>query len=197
MKIIAHTGRIIAGIVFIFSGLSKGVDPEGSMYKFIDYFTAFGLDSFSNLALVLGIMLSCAEFVIGVAALSGIRMKAAAWGLLLFMAGFTPLTLILAINNPVSDCGCFGDAIHLTNWQTFFKNLCILIFVVPVFIYRKKFAAPGKVVHEWLAIVAVSILFMIFSILNLYYLPIIDFRPYAEGENITGEYDNSRRSTGR
>ena len=184
MKQIAQIGRIIAGIVFIFSGLSKGVDPEGSMYKFIDYFTAFGLDSINNLALVMGIVLSTAEFIIGVAALSGIRIKEAAWALLVFMAGFTPLTLVLAINNPVSDCGCFGDAIHLSNWQTFYKNVLITALVVPVFIYRKRFRSPGKALHESLVLITLSFLFILFSLINLMYLPLIDFRPYAEGENI-------------
>ena len=141
--------RIFAGLVFIFSGLSKGVDPMGSMYKFIDYFTAFGLDSLNNLALVLGIILCTAEFIIGFAILTGIRIKEASWGLLIFMAGFTPLTLILAINNPVSDCGCFGDAIHLTNWQTFYKNILILLIVLIVFFERGKFKTISGKFTEW------------------------------------------------
>ncbi len=103
MKKFIRIAQIISGLLFIFSGLSKAVDPLGSMYKFIDYFTAFGLDSLNGLALVLSIVMSITEFIIGFAILSGIRIRPAAWGLLLFMLGFTPLTLVLAISNPVSD----------------------------------------------------------------------------------------------
>ncbi len=184
MRSIRNIARIVSGLVFIFSGLSKGVDPMGSMYKFIDYFTAFGLDSLNNLALILGIALCTAEFIIGFAILTGIRMKEASWGLLLFMIGFTPLTLILAINNPVSDCGCFGDAIHLTNWQTFFKNLVILVFVVIVFIERKKYDNLSKAGTEWIIVGISTIVFVIFIQLNYRYLPFIDFRPYHIGTNI-------------
>lgn len=184
MKSIRNIARVVSGLVFIFSGLSKGVDPMGSMYKFIDYFTAFGLESFNNLALILGIILCTAEFVIGFAILSGVRIKEASWGLLLFMVGFTPLTLILAINNPVSDCGCFGDAIHLTNWQTFFKNIIILVFVLTVFFERKKYTELSGPKSEWIIIAASTLIFIIFIQLNYRYLPFIDFRPYSVGTDI-------------
>lgn len=189
MKVITSTGRILAGIIFIFSGLSKGVDPLGSMYKFIDYFTAFGLDSLNGLALALGIILSCTEFLIGFSLIAGIRNKEASWGLLLMMIGFTPLTLVLAINNPVSDCGCFGDALHMTNWQTFYKNLVILIISIPVFLSRKDVLVKTKSLNEWLVVLSATIVFITFTLLNLRQLPIIDFRPYAEGENISANME--------
>ncbi len=185
MKYARNFARIVSGLVFIFSGLSKGVDPMGSMYKFIDYFTAFGLDSLNNIALILGVILCTAEFIIGFAVLTGIRIKEASWGLLLFMILFTPLTLVLAINNPVSDCGCFGDAIHLTNWQTFFKNIIILGFVVLVFVERKKYSNLTDKTSEWTVVAISTIVFLIFVRLNYSYLPFIDFRPYHEGTNIT------------
>jgi uncharacterized membrane protein YphA (DoxX/SURF4 family) len=184
MKSARNIARIFSGLVFIFSGLSKGVDPMGSMYKFIDYFTAFGLDSLNNMALILGIALCTAEFLIGFAILTGIRIKQSSWGLLLFMLVFTPLTLVLAINNPVSDCGCFGDAIHLTNWQTFYKNIIILIPVVFVFIQRNKFDAITSSGKEWLTLSVVTIAFLVFIQLNYKYLPFLDFRPYKVGTDI-------------
>lgn len=184
MKFLKHLARIVSGLIFVFSGLSKGIDPMGSMYKFIDYFTAFGLDSLNNLALILGIILCTLEFIIGFAILTGLRIKEASWGLLIFMAGFTPLTLVLAINNPVSDCGCFGDAIHLTNWQTFFKNVLILAFVLIVFFKRKEYKTISKAFTEWIIIGSSAILFLIFIQLNYRYLPYIDFRPYHVGANI-------------
>jgi len=184
MIIIRNLSRYISGFVFIFSGLVKGIDPMGSMYKFVDYFTAFHLDALQPLAYALGVILCTAEFIIGFAILTGIRIKPAAWGLLIFMAGFTPLTLFLALDNPVSDCGCFGDAIHLTNWQTFFKNIIISVFVVIVFLNRRKYRSVSGAPREWTALIIVTITFILFVQYNYRHLPVVDFRPYNTGANI-------------
>lgn len=184
MRFFIRICRIVAGTIFIFSGLVKGVDPLGSMYKFIDYFTAFGLDSFNQVALILGILLSLTEFVIGFAIISGLRFREGAVGMLLLMGIFTPLTLILAFYNPVSDCGCFGDAIQLTNWQTFAKNIVLLGFVIPLFPGRKRIQTKLSSINEWFVIAGVSIIFILFSMYNQRHLPLIDFRPYAIGTNI-------------
>jgi len=176
--------RHIAGLVFVFSGLVKGIDPMGSMYKFVDYFTAFHIEALEPVAYILGVILCTSEFIIGFAILTGIRMRAAAWGLLIFMLGFTPLTLYLALDNPVADCGCFGDAIHLTNWQTFYKNLIISIFVLIVFINRKKYRSISVPIYEWATLLIGAIVFIIFVQYNYSHLPVVDFRPYRSGANI-------------
>ena len=98
---------------------------------------------------------------------------------------FTPITFILAISNPVSDCGCFGDAIHLTNWQTFLKNVIITGFAVVVFLERRKYTFISSAIKEWLIIIFIACGFIIFSIYNLKNLPVVDFRPYRIGVNIT------------
>lgn len=187
MLIIRNLSRFIAGFVFIFSGLVKGIDPMGSMYKFIDYFTAFHLDALEPLAYILGIILCTAEFIIGFAILTGLRIKIASWGLLIFMAVFTPLTLFLAISDPVDDCGCFGDAIHLTNWQTFYKNIIISVFVILVFINRKKYRTLSKPFYEWLILAAVTAAFIMFIHYNKKHLPLADFRPYSRGTDIAAD----------
>lgn len=179
-----NLSRYISGFVFVFSGLVKGIDPMGSMYKFMDYFTAFHLDALQPLAYSLGLILCTAEFIIGFAILTGIRMKPAAWGLLLFMTGFTPLTLYLALANPVSDCGCFGDAIHLSNWQTFYKNIIISVFVVIVFVNRKKYKAVSGAPAEWTMLTIITVAFILFVQYNYRHLPVVDFRPYRVGANI-------------
>lgn len=181
---IRNLSRYIAGFVFIFSGLVKGIDPMGSMYKFNDYFTAFQIDALLPLSYILGIILCTAEFIIGFAILTGLRMKVASWGLLIFMAVFTPLTLYLAISNPVDDCGCFGDAIHLSNWQTFYKNIIISLFVIIVFIKRKRYRTLSKPLTEWLILAIVAAAFILFTQYNKRHLPLIDFRPYSEGTDI-------------
>ncbi len=184
MKILRLFSRIIVGIVFIFSGIVKAIDPLGSAYKFSDYFQAFNLEFLKPFALVLAIILFTVEFVSGFAVLSGYRQKTGIWGVMLLMLIFTPLTLMLAITNPVSDCGCFGDAIHLTNWQTFWKNVVLMILVVILFTGRNKIRQISSTKKEWSVIIIVSVLFIFFSLLNLRYLQLFDFLPYKTGNNI-------------
>lgn len=184
MKIVRLISRIIVGLVFIFSGIVKAIDPLGSGYKFHDYFQAFHIDFLQFLALPLGILLCTAEFISGFAVLTGYRFKAGIWGVMIMMLIFTPLTLVLALTNPVSDCGCFGDAIHLTNWQTFGKNIVILLFALVVFFGRKGFRSRLKPSAEWIIAGSVTLLFILFSLSNLRYLPVVDFLPYKTGTNI-------------
>lgn len=181
---IKEISRYISGLVFIFSGLVKGIDPMGSMYKFIDYFTAFNLDALEPLAYILGVILCTSEVVIGFAILTGIRIRIAAWGLIIFMIGFTPLTLYLSIDNPVADCGCFGDAIKMTNWQTFFKNIVISVFVIIVFANRKKYKTLSSAGIEWIPVIIFAAAFVLFTQYNYRFLPVVDFRPYKTGTNI-------------
>ncbi|MBP8042567.1 MAG: DoxX family protein [Bacteroidales bacterium] len=184
VQLTAVISRIIIGAVFIFSGFVKAVDPLGSNYKFIDYFDAFNMPWLNTFALLLAFILSGLEFLIGVCLFFSIQNKLANWGALLFMLVFTPLTLWLALTNPVHDCGCFGDAVILTNWQTFYKNIFILILVIISFLYRKKFKVWLRPKTGWSIIGAVAILITGFSYYNLEHLPVIDFRPYKTGTYI-------------
>ena len=138
MKALRIISRLLIGALFIFSGYVKVIDPMGSAIKFGEYFEAFSMHFLAPTALVFGILLAVAELVLGLCMLFGVRMKEAAWGALLFMILFTCLTFVLSVFNPVEDCVCVGDAIKLTNWQTFFKNLIILPFVRFIFVQRKK-----------------------------------------------------------
>ena len=184
MKIIRSLARIIVGIVFVFSGFVKAVDPLGSTYKFIDYFNDFGMEFLVPLAFPLAVVLSSLELVMGISFLFGYRMKLVSWAVLLFMSFFTVLTFILAIYNPVSDCGCFGDALILTNWQTFWKNIIFMLFTIIVFSGRNSFPSIRGAIAEW------GILAFFFSGaigLSSYcnnHLPILDFRPYKVGTHI-------------
>lgn len=184
MRAIQFISRLLVGILFIFSGFVKAVDPMGSTYKFTDYFIAFGMDAFKEIAFPLAILLSTLELTVGMALVFNAWKKLSAWGALLFMAAFTPLTLVLAISNPVSDCGCFGDALILTNWETFGKNMIILFFTLIVFYNRKK---DNKSYPLWKQNVLISftiICSLWISIFSYRHLPIIDFRPYHIGANI-------------
>jgi len=187
MKLLNFISRIITGSVFIFSGFVKAVDPLGLTYKFSDYFIAFGIQFLEPIALPLAILLSSVEFLIGISLFFGYKYKLAAWILVIFMSFFTVLTFILALTNPVSDCGCFGDAIILTNWQTFFKNLCILPFTFIIFIYRKKISGLYPILNEWIFLGVFAIVIIILQIYSLRHLPPVDFRPYSIGTYIPGK----------
>ncbi len=184
MKIVRTLSRIIVGMVFVFSGFVKAVDPLGSTYKFSDYFNAFGMGYFVDLALPLALILSSLELVLGISLLFGYRIKSVSWVLLVFMSFFTVLTFILAIYNPVTDCGCFGDALIITNWQTFWKNIVLMIFTLVIFTGRNKFPSIRGAFAEW----GILIFFFAGAVsLSVYcknHLPLVDFRPYKIGTNI-------------
>ncbi|MCT4638418.1 MAG: DoxX family protein [Bacteroidales bacterium] len=183
-KTIANISRLLTGALFIFSGIVKAVDPVGSAIKFEDYFKAFKMEFLTDAALGFGVILCVAEIVLGVMLLYKLRMKLTAWLSVAFMTFFTILTLILAVFNPVSDCGCFGDAIILTNWETFFKNIVIFIPVIVVFLYRNNFNDSKNVFFTTVvpALVIVATLYLPYYCYNN--LPIVDFRPYRIGANI-------------
>jgi uncharacterized membrane protein YphA (DoxX/SURF4 family) len=184
LKILFNIIRITLGLYLISSGFVKGIDPLGSAYKFNDYFTAFGWTQIPTLSLVMSFMLSGAEFLIGFALVTGVFINLTAWSALIFMLFFTVLTLILAITNLVNDCGCFGDAVKLTNWQTFYKNLFTLPFVFFIFFRRKKFNFKSSLWLELgLTILGIAAFFYI-SFFSYRHLPVIDFMPYSVGTNI-------------
>lgn len=184
MNHLTQIARILTGLLFVFSAFVKGIDPMGTAFKLSDYFIAFNMSFLDTLALPLSLTLCLVEFIAGMMLLSGSMIRLASWMVALFMALFTPLTLILAIFNPVSDCGCFGDAIHLTNWQTFFKNVAITLLVVFVFIRRDDRKSTLTLKSGLNFTILFAFLFLLFMRYNLAYLPVIDFRPYKVGTNL-------------
>lgn len=179
-----HLARILFGLVFIFSGFVKGIDPWGSAYKFTDYFQAMGLSWMLWAAFPLGILLALTEFTIGVAHFFNWRMRFFSWLGLLFMAFFTPLTMWVALTNPVTDCGCFGDALVLSNWATFYKNLFFSALAIIIVLNRKWYSEQIKSKVP-MALSGVTLLIYTSAVIYSYnHLPIIDFRPYKIGTNI-------------
>ncbi|MBN2662998.1 MAG: DoxX family protein [Bacteroidales bacterium] len=184
-KSLYHFSRILVGLVFLFSGFVKAVDPMGTAIKFDDYFNyAFNLPGLTPLSLPFSLIMCALEFSIGILLLINVLPRISAWLGVLLMLVFTPLTFYLAVANPVSDCGCFGDAIKLTNWQTFWKNIVIDFFLVFVFIWKNKF--PPKMPLKTRQIIATIVFLFVFGfeLYNYSFLPIIDFRPYKVGANI-------------
>ena len=185
MRLVKNLCRIIVGIVFIYSGFVKGIDPLGSDYKFTDYFNAFGMGWMNATTLFFSFALSLVEFLIGIALLFNLWVSRMAWGSLLFMAFFTPLTLVLALTNPVSDCGCFADAMILTNWQTFWKNIILLLLAIMIFMYRKEYKSSLPLVGQFSFLALAGAGMLCLSVYCYRHLPVLDFRPYAVGKNIT------------
>lgn len=184
MKYLWHFSRIVLGLVFIFSGFVKGIDPLGTAYKFTDYFHAWQMEALVGLALPLSILLSVTEFTIGIALVFNVFNKLFGWFALLFMSFFTVITLVVALYNPVTDCGCFGDALILTNWQTFYKNIFFLALAIITVVFRKLYG-PKSVLLIPAVLAGATV--MVFGYLIDYsynHLPIIDFRPYKIGTNI-------------
>ena len=180
--------RIVVGITFIFSGLVKLIDPVGTMYKIDDYLAVMNMTALQPLSIIASVALALAEFILGINTLLGSYLRTTPKLLLAFMTLMTPLTLYLAIANPIADCGCFGDAVILTNWQTFAKNVVLLLLVLFLFKYYTK---AKSVFHRevqaltviWGIVYAAFVVWFAFT-----YMPILDFRPYKLGTDIRAAY---------
>ena len=184
-KIITEIARIILGVTFLFSAMTKAIDPVGGVLIMEDYFGAFGMKALNPIALFASINLSALEFLLGLCILTAVYRKLTTFCMLVFMVFMTVLTLYLAIFNPVHDCGCFGQAIILTNTQTFLKNALVLLpAAIVTFNYHKKMKPVYTYKAYWFVVI-VGYLFPVgFNYYNYYHLPPIDFLPFKIGVNI-------------
>lgn len=184
-KIALNISRWFVGILFIFSGLIKANDPLGFGYKLQEYFEVFHLNFLSGWATGIAILLCVLEIVLGALLLLGFWRNQVTKGLLGLIVFFTFLTFVSAAFKVVTSCGCFGDAIPLTPWQSFTKDLILLVMIVYLFIQREKIVPvtnhPGWQSGLFSAVFAAALLFGTFT---YNYLPIIDFLPYKVGANI-------------
>jgi len=184
IRVLVEFCRLFLGVVFIFSGFVKAVDPMGGAIKITDYLISFGLAKMQPFAVLFSFNLSALEFTLGVCILLGIYRRYTSLLILIFMAFMTPLTLYLALFNPVSDCGCFGDALILTNWQTFYKNIVLSAAAIIVFIYSQRLLRCYTYKAYWFVALYTYLCAIGFAYFNYYHLPVIDFRPYKVGANI-------------
>lgn len=178
--------RILLGATFVFSGFVKAIDPIGTQYKLQDYISAVGMGGIvpDIVTLLASVALSALEFSLGVFVLFAIRRHLVSKILVAFMAVMTLITVWIALFNPVKDCGCFGEALRLTNVQTLLKNIVLLAASVvvawrPLRMYR--FLSRST---QWIAINYTILFVLLLSAHCLYHLPLIDFRPYHIGMNI-------------
>ena len=183
-KIIVEISRIILGAVFVFSGFVKAVDPWGSIYKISDYLAAFDLSYLDFAAQPLAFIQIAVEFGIGICLLLGVYRRTNTILALLIMIFMTPLTLYLAIKNPVTDCGCFGDALILTNWQTFSKNVPLLLMAICLSLWYKLITPIFTKKCDSLITFWVYLFILGLAAYCFFFLPILDFRPYRIGVHI-------------
>ena len=178
--------RTLLGVVFVFSGAVKAIDPLGTVYKIEDYLKAFGgfFTELLPLAEVAAWGLIILELLLGVCMLLNIRTQWTSWLALLFYLVMTPLTLYIALTNPVSDCGCFGDAVVLTNWQTFWKNVVLILLAILLVALRKHTRQLWSNWMELVLVVLTIVLAVAFMTWTRLHLPIKDFRPYKIGNHL-------------
>lgn len=188
--------RWVLALVLIVSGFVKAVDPVGSMYKLQEYVDAFSLGAFPEEFLMLAAMLQAAlEFLLGISLLMGIYRKFVSWFTPLVMLFFTVLTFVIYRGDMVADCGCFGDAVTLSNGETFAKNLLLLLLSVVVFLGRRRLVYYISSKSRWMVTIFAIFYIAFAGIVSLSHLPVVDFSPYTVGgdlraltEGVPGEY---------
>lgn len=187
--------RFIFGGLFLFSGFVKAVDPSGTGYKIEEYMNAFGFQGLIDFApwlpITLSIILCSFEFMIGTTIFFHIYKKWSKIIAAVFMLFFTITTLVDALTNKVSDCGCFGDAVKLTNWQTFYKNIILDVILVLIYLWDTK---KQKINNKASLIIFAlfTVLIVGFCIRNIMYEPIIDFRPWKVGNKMAPKVDEQK-----
>ena len=186
LKMTVNLCRIIVALTFIFSGFVKAIDPIGLQYKLQDYLGAIGIPGFLPdwILLIMAVLLAAVEFCMGIFLLFAIQRRLISKLIVVFMSIMTLITVWLVVANPVKDCGCFGDALHLTNTETLVKNIILLgcsivIMRRPLAMFR--FISES---NQWIVINYTIVFIFVCSGLSLYYLPLFDFRPYRIGTNI-------------
>ena len=185
-KIAVNLCRALVALTFVFSGFVKAVDPIGTQYKIHDYLSAWGMDAWNAdwLTLTASITLSTAEFFIGMMLLFAIQRRLISRMALMVMAVMTALTVWIYVSDPVSDCGCFGDAITLTNGQTLAKNIVLAAAAAVIALWPLEMPRLVRKGIQWIVINYTVVFILAVSGYSLYFLPQFDFRPYHVGADI-------------
>ena len=184
MRFLRGLCRVLFALTFIVSGVLKLIDPVGTGLIIKEYLDFMHLGILEPASVALGIALSTLEFTIGICVLSGLRIRIVAWIALILTALFTLLTLYLMLYNPISDCGCFGEAIHLTNTQTFLKNVVLLVLAILIFLGRKRATMVATPLLEWSFIGLFVLLALSVAVRAAATIPQVDFTAYSVGTSL-------------
>jgi uncharacterized membrane protein YphA (DoxX/SURF4 family) len=176
--------RILLGLVFIFSSVVKGIDPMGTSYRVQDYLLAYGWESLLPFAMHISILVILSEFLLGIAFLFRLFMKTASRAMFLMLAFFTVVTLLDGLYNWVPDCGCFGDAVKLSNWETFYKNIVLITMNLVVMLSWNKKNSRTRFLPQFLVLTFIGIGYAFFMAYSINHLPILDFRDWKTGRDM-------------
>jgi uncharacterized membrane protein YphA (DoxX/SURF4 family) len=195
-RVLTVAMRMTVGGVFVFSGFTKGVDPWGSFYKITQYMSAMGMEQWAGTALFIAISLAVVEFMLGIAIVVGAYRRSAPWAALGLLLVMTPLTLWLAVTGAVPDCGCFGDALHLSNWATLGKNLLLLLGAVYLILLNTTVRGIYGPAVQWI-VMALSFAFVLaVAYFGYFTQPLIDYRPYPVGTRLVSQDETTGEGNG-
>lgn len=170
--------RVLAGGVFIFSGFVKAIDPWGTLYKVEEYLSVMGIGLWHSIVIA-GVFILCAfEFTIGVFLVLGCYRKSTPWLAFITMCFMLPLTLWIAVANPVADCGCFGDAVVISNWGTFWKNVALMVGVIWLIKFNLRCPCIIAPALQWVAFLCTMVFVGSIEMTGYLQQPLLDFRPY-------------------
>ena len=187
LKAAIWTARVIAGSVFILSGITKAIDIWGFVFKINDYLAVWHIPQPHALVLITASAISIAEFILGMAMATGSYKRTAPWMLMAVMAVMLPLTAYIAIANPVADCGCFGDFLIISNTATLLKNIAITALLAWLLVYNRRISGLYHPLSQWLQ-TAIAVAYIIATAAFGYHIqPLVDFRPFPEGTNLAKE----------
>jgi uncharacterized membrane protein YphA (DoxX/SURF4 family) len=185
--------RLLVGALFIFSSFTKGVDPLGTKYKMLDYLSVYGMTWLNDVAMILAVLMILAEFLVGICLITNVFPRLAVLGATLLMLFFTTTTLFDALYDLVPDCGCFGSAVKMSNWQTFYKNLVIDAVLIPLILNNKQLKNRLTWRGQFVIGCIYALAFLGFEIYNYRHLPVIDFMNWKVGKQLNTESEEPMR----
>lgn len=195
MKFLRAICRVIVGVVFIVSGFLKAADPVGTALKINDYLVSFGLQNIGSAALWCAAALCLAEFMVGVSILKGLKFRFFSSMALLFSLFFTIVTFVSAMFDMVGDCGCFGDALHLTPWQSFYKNAILLPCSILLYVQRDKFVPIANKFWEAVYLSGYALFIIGISYYSVRHLPPADFTDFRPGRDLLSQTADLKYNT--
>ena len=189
LRVLMFLFRLVFGITFILSGFFKLTDPVGTGLIVDEYLRVLHLTFLDFGAVPFGMVLSLTEFITGIAILMCVRMKAASWAGLVMTLFFTVLTFFLSLYGGIEECGCFGEAVHLTMWETFIKNVVLTICIVPIFLFRSHFRPVAPVAAEWAFLATYGALALACVLYSYISTPLIEYGNFRVGTNLSARLD--------
>lgn len=188
LNLIVWICRIFVGGTFVVSGLSKAIDPWGFIYKIEQYLIAWDVEVSFPMIVGVALLLSGVEFLLGVVVFAGCYRRTAVWAVTMIMLGMLPLSLYIAVANPVTDCGCFGDFIVISNTATFLKNVVLMMLLIPLLWSNKNVSGLFTSYSQWLVAFIAIVYVIVVSLWGYNIQPLEDFRPYKVGTSLVAAH---------